>query len=287
MSLGVGQLRRLRPMRTYVRARGGHDPARRRRRLLRLGRAAGRPEPARAAGGRRAGRRDGRELRGQGLRRSRRHAHQAGPPPLSGHRGRPLPVRRLRGRQPGALRGLQAHRAGGRGPFDGGGVSRRSRARPHPGLAARGRVSLARGGPRRGRPRRLGRPRDVEGRGEDGLGGGEAGRVPPRGRRARNGRFFIRSRSNASGASARPPRRGCARTASPPSGTSPRSARTRSRPSSAGPTGRGCTRSRPAAGLGPSAPGARAARSAPSARLACGATRAATSSAHWMPSSTG
>ena len=42
----------LRPMRTYVRARGGHDPARRRRRVLRLGRAAGRPGPARAPGGR-------------------------------------------------------------------------------------------------------------------------------------------------------------------------------------------------------------------------------------------
>ena len=85
----------------------------------------------------------------------------------------------------------------------------------------------------------------------------------------------------------KPPRRGCARMASPPSGTPPRSARTRSRPSSAEPTGRGCTRSRPAAGSGPSAPGARAARSAPSAQLACGATRAATSSVHWMPSSTG
>ncbi len=38
---------------------------------------------------------------------------------------------------------------------------------------------------------------------------------------------------------------------------------------------------------GPSAPGARAARSAPSAQLACGATRAATSSVHWMLSSIG
>ena len=53
-------------MRTYVRVEPGHDPPRRPRRVLRLGRAARQPGAARQAGDRRHGRGAGVQLRGQG-----------------------------------------------------------------------------------------------------------------------------------------------------------------------------------------------------------------------------
>ena len=65
-------------MRTYVRdRRRGDDPARRPRRVLRVGRAARRSAPARAAGDRRGGRRARGELRGEGVRRRDRDGRRA------------------------------------------------------------------------------------------------------------------------------------------------------------------------------------------------------------------
>ena len=61
-------------MRTCVRVARGDDPARRPRRVLRVGRAAGRPRAARPAGDRRRRRRARGQLRGQGV----RHPHGDG-----------------------------------------------------------------------------------------------------------------------------------------------------------------------------------------------------------------
>ena len=88
-------------MRTYVRVRRGDDPARRPRRVLRVGRAARRSAPARAAGDRRRRRRARRELRGEGVRRPHRDGRRAGAAALpaarsSSRRGCPPTPRRAR-----------------------------------------------------------------------------------------------------------------------------------------------------------------------------------------------
>ena len=89
-------------MRTYVRGRRGHDPPRRPRRVLRLGRAAGRSEAARPPGDRRRGRRAGGELRGEGVRRPDGDGRRAGAAAVPGRgRGRAPHVRLLRGEQGG------------------------------------------------------------------------------------------------------------------------------------------------------------------------------------------
>ncbi len=80
----------------------GHDPARRPRRLLRVGRAARRSPPAGPAGDRRRRRRAGGQLRGQGVRRAHGHGRRPGPAavPAGGRRRRPgwRPTRRPAGR---------------------------------------------------------------------------------------------------------------------------------------------------------------------------------------------
>ena len=283
-----GALVRLRPMRTYVRARGGHDPARRRRRVLRLGRAAGRSGPARAPGGGRARRRDGGELRGQG-------ASAFAAACTSGRRGGSVPtIVAVPSRfdayvaaSRGAVRGLQADRAGGRGPLDGGGVSRRPRARPHPRLAARGRASPA----RRGRATRSASPSRSASRRRRSW-----RRWPPRRRsltgsprRARRGAAFLhplpierrlgrgQGRRDAAANAWDRHRRGRRRGQR---GRARRDPRPRPRGAAARDRGR---RPVPARPLGPRD----GARSAPSARSACAATRAATSSAPRCATSTG
>ena len=65
-------------------ARAARNPARRPGRVLRLGRAARRPEAARAAGDRRRRRGAGRQLRGQGVRRADRDGRPAGAAAVSG-----------------------------------------------------------------------------------------------------------------------------------------------------------------------------------------------------------
>ena len=89
-------------MRTCVRVGGGDDPARRPRRVLRLGRAARRSAPARPPGDRRRRGRARGELRGEGVRRPHRDGRRAGPAAVparrsSSRRGcRPTPRRARR-----------------------------------------------------------------------------------------------------------------------------------------------------------------------------------------------
>ena len=82
-------------VRTYVRVRSRHDPARRPRCVLRVGRATRRPAPARAAGDRRRRGRARRELRGQGVRHPLGDGRAAGPPAVpAGDRRRARACRR-------------------------------------------------------------------------------------------------------------------------------------------------------------------------------------------------
>ena len=87
-------------LRTCVRAGRGDDPPRRPRLVLRVGRAARRSGAARTARGRRHGRRAGRQLRGQGVRRphgdGRRQARQLCPARSPCRRGCPPTARRAR-----------------------------------------------------------------------------------------------------------------------------------------------------------------------------------------------
>ena len=103
------------------------DPARRPGRLLRVGRAAGRPAPARTAGDRRRRRRPRRELRGEGVRHPHCDGRRARPAPLPRRdRRRPAHVG-LRGGEQGRLPGLRGHDAARRGALDRRGVPRRAR----------------------------------------------------------------------------------------------------------------------------------------------------------------
>ncbi len=149
-------------MRTCVRVTGGIDPARRRRFVLRLGRAAGRSAPARTAGDRRPRGGDGGKLRGQGLRGALGDGRRAGPAAVPAGRLRRAALARLRGREQGAVRALRAGRAPGRGTVDGGGVPRRQRTATDLRLADRDRRAAEGRRARADRPADHGRDRDDE-----------------------------------------------------------------------------------------------------------------------------
>ena len=137
-------------MRTYVRARRSHHPACRPRRVLRVGRAARRPAPARPAGDRRRRRGARVQLRGQASRRAHRDGRAAGAAALPrGRRGAAADARLLGGEQ-GRFRGLPRHHAAGRGPLDRRGVPRRRRPAQIVGPPSRSPRGCARGW-RRGR----------------------------------------------------------------------------------------------------------------------------------------
>ena len=158
-------------MRTYVRVTRGDDPARRPRRVLRVGRAARRPSPARASHGGRDGSRALGQLRGPRVRHPHGDGRTPGPPPLPARdRRQAADVGLLRGEQ-GGLRGVRRHHPARRRAVDRRGVPRRPRAGAHPGHAhrdrgavaerrrrARGTADHGRGGedevPRQGRERR-------------------------------------------------------------------------------------------------------------------------------------
>ncbi len=115
-------------MRTCVRARRSHHPARRPGRVLRVGRAARRPAAARPAGDRRRWGRARGQLRGEGLRGAHGHERAAGQGAVPGRdRGRAADVGLRRGEQ-GRLRGVPADHAAGRGPVHRRGVPRGRRA---------------------------------------------------------------------------------------------------------------------------------------------------------------
>ncbi len=114
---------------------GGDHPPRRSRRLLRVGRAAGRPAASRSTRDRRRRGRARRELRGEGVRRADGHGRPAGAAALPARRRRPAAdVRVLRGEQ-GRVRALRGHHAARRGAVDRRGVPRRARARAARGVA--------------------------------------------------------------------------------------------------------------------------------------------------------
>ena len=120
LDLGYG------PMRTYVRVRGDLDPARRRRCVLRLGGAAGRPAAARPPHDRRRRSGDGGELRGARFRHPRWDGRRAGAPAVPRRGRRPAALLGLHGGEQGAVRPLRGDRAACRGDVDGGGVPRRA-----------------------------------------------------------------------------------------------------------------------------------------------------------------
>ncbi len=139
-------------MRTYVRACRGDDPARRPGLLLRVGRAARRPAPARSAGDRRRRGRARRELRGQGIRRSHRHGRPPRPAALpAGDRRAAAHVCLLRGEQ-GSVPRFRGHDAARRGPFDRRGLPRRAGAGAPLGNAPGDRREVAPRGARARRP---------------------------------------------------------------------------------------------------------------------------------------
>src|SRR5690348_17776906 len=113
-------------IRTYVRVERSVDPPRRPRFVLRLGRAARRAAPARAAGDRRNGRRPRRELRGEGVRRRDGDGPEAGAAPLPARRRRAAALRGVLGGEQGRLRDLRGHDAARRGTVDRRGVPRRA-----------------------------------------------------------------------------------------------------------------------------------------------------------------
>ena len=115
-------------MRTYVRVERCHDPARRPRRVLRVGRAARRSSPAWPPGDRRRVGRTRRELRGQGVRHPNGDGRSPGAQALSPRgAGRAPDVGVLRGEQ-GRVRSVRGHDAARRGDVDRRGVPRRPRA---------------------------------------------------------------------------------------------------------------------------------------------------------------
>ena len=130
----------------------GDDPACRPGRVLRLGRAAGRPRAARAAGDRRGRGRARGQLRGQGPRGPHGHGRRPGPPALPPGGGGPAPDGGLRQGQQGRVRGLPADDPAGRGALHRRGVPRRRRAVAGLGHARRDRHAPAPRGPRAGRP---------------------------------------------------------------------------------------------------------------------------------------
>ncbi len=162
-------------MRTYVRVScSGIDPARRRRRVLRLGRAAGRSEAPGKADHRRRRRCHGGELRGARLRDPWRDGRRTGQAPLSPRGVRAAALLRLHGGEQGALRPVRSDRAAGRGHVAGGGVSRRPRAREDLRDPARDRRAAAVPGAGAGRAGGHRRRRPDEGARQDGEPGSQA-----------------------------------------------------------------------------------------------------------------
>ena len=141
-------------MRTYVRVERGHDPARGRRLVLRVRRAAGRSAPAGQAGdrGRLGG--AGGELRGQGRGRENGDECRRGTPSLSrGHRRAAADAGVLGGEQ-GDVRRLRGRIAARRAALDRRGVPRRARD------AAAGGIAHGHGHPAAPRRARTRRPAD-------------------------------------------------------------------------------------------------------------------------------
>ena len=114
-------------MRTSVRVRRGDHPARRRRLVLRLRRAAGRSAPAGPPRDRRLVGRAGGELRGQGVRHPHGHERLAGPPPVPAGGGRRAALRGLHGGEPRHVPRLRRYDAPGRGAVHRRGVPGRAR----------------------------------------------------------------------------------------------------------------------------------------------------------------
>ena len=186
-------------MRTYVRV-GGDDPARRSRRVLRVGRAAGRRAAPREAGDRRRRRRAGRELRGEGIRHPHGDGRPAGATAVPASDRRPAAHVRVLGGEQGGLRGVRGHDAARRGALDRRGVPRRPRAQAPRRAGSRHRGAAAAQGPRRGRAPDHGRDRADEVPGQGRERGGEAGRAARGSRRTASSRSCIRSRSSGCGA---------------------------------------------------------------------------------------
>ena len=138
-------------MQTYVRAHRCHDPARRPRRVLRIGRATRQPPPARSAGDRGRWCGDGGQLRGTRVRGADRDGSRPGPPvvPARG-RGRSSDDGLRRG-QPSGVRGVRRHHAVRRRALDRRGVPRRRWSPPGGGLAHGDRGAATRPGVRPGR----------------------------------------------------------------------------------------------------------------------------------------
>ena len=115
-------------MRASAGGRGSHDPARGRRLLLRVGRAARRPLAPRQARDRRRRGRARRQLRGQGVRRLHADGRDAGPAPLpAGDRRSPADGGVQRSER-GDVRRLPRHHAARGRPLDRRGVPGRRRA---------------------------------------------------------------------------------------------------------------------------------------------------------------
>ena len=139
-------------MRPSVRVERGHDPARGRRLLLRVGRAAGRPEPEgppRHRGWRRGA---GGQLRGQGLRRAHADGPRPGAPALSGRDRRHAAHGGVQRGEQGDVRGLQRHDAVRGRAVDRRGVPGGRWAAAHLGNADGDRDAAPPGCPREGRP---------------------------------------------------------------------------------------------------------------------------------------
>ena len=161
------------------------DPACRRRRVLRVCRAARRSQPARTAGDRRRRRRARRQLRSKGVRRPDGDGRKAGQAALPGCARRRSSDGRLRRGEPCALRALRGHDPVGRGALD-----RRSLPR-RPGHGADRRHTV---GDRRPPPQQCprasgvaphGRHRPHQAPRQDRQRGREARRAPPRPARGR------------------------------------------------------------------------------------------------------
>ena len=215
-------------MRTYVRARCGHDPPRGRRRVLRVGCAARPPGAAREAGDRRRRRRHGVQLRGEGARafaarwaprggsasaRTRSSSRPTSTP--TAPRARTL-FRVFRDTSP-VVEGMSLEEAF----LDVAGLERIG------GTPLEIAQPAAGAGARRGRAAAERRDRADEGAGEDGEPRGEAGRDLRRRPGARARVPARAARSSASGGSATRRRRSSTARGSRPSARSPRSRRTR------------------------------------------------------------
>ena len=145
---------RPRRVRASAGGRRGDHPARRRRLLLRVGRAAGRPVAPRASRHRgRRGRARG-ELRGEGLRHPNADGWQARPAALPPRGGRPPADGGLQRGEQGDVPGVRGHDAVRRGTLDRRGVPRRRWAVADLGHADRDRRSAPAGGAREGGPAR-------------------------------------------------------------------------------------------------------------------------------------